>query len=345
MRDKGAYASGSHAMFATMLRSKFTCGLIAFLCLVSACVHTVVHAADSSLLIKNNSNADLLNIFVQPESGKGFFLRLDLSPNASDKVENPKITATLRIDTGLEFHTLPNVDLREIKGLTFEPDGAVALVNKEGESQILQAKTENLLPSSTPVCDLEKFHPKMPMRDVCSILDPEIPVDDNGALITGLGFAGLVWAARLAPAAEFATADAPLEHMELRRPLSRDDLNALLNALRNQGYVPWQAEYPGNDVDFDDLAGNSDRKWEALMDGIDKFMSRTGGLPDSNPGDVEPEASIMLAPAASLPDLENADAPSADVQLFTITLRPASRLLLVDVSAYQGSQTGAANNG
>lgn len=50
------------------------------------------------------------------------------------------------------------------------------------------------------------------------------------------------------------------------------------------------------------------------------------------------EATIMLAPAAMLPALANADAPQNDVQLFTLTLRQASRTLIVDVAAYQGGE-------
>ena len=48
------------------------------------------------------------------------------------------------------------------------------------------------------------------------------------------------------------------------------------------------------------------------------------------------EASFMLAPAAELPALTEADAPRADVQIFTITLRPDAGTLLVDLAAYRG---------
>ena len=46
----------------------------------------------------------------------------------------------------------------------------------------------------------------------------------------------------------------------------------------------------------------------------------------------------MLAPTEMLPKLADADAPSSDVQLFTITLRPASKNIVVDVAAYQESE-------
>ena len=46
------------------------------------------------------------------------------------------------------------------------------------------------------------------------------------------------------------------------------------------------------------------------------------------------EGSLMLAPAAMLPALANADGPQGDVQLFTITLNRASRTLIVDMAAY-----------
>ena len=48
----------------------------------------------------------------------------------------------------------------------------------------------------------------------------------------------------------------------------------------------------------------------------------------------------MLAPAAMLPALADADAPQRDVQLFTLTLRQSSRTLVVDVAAYQGGEGG-----
>ena len=52
------------------------------------------------------------------------------------------------------------------------------------------------------------------------------------------------------------------------------------------------------------------------------------------------EATIMLAPAAMLPNLADADTPRQDVQLFTLTLRPASKNLIVDVAAYQAGEGG-----
>ena len=66
---------------------------------------------------------------------------------------------------------------------------------------------------------------------------------------------------------------------------------------------------------------------DMLRQVLDYFMSTGKG-----------EATIMLAPTEMLPRLADADAPSSDVQLFTITLRPASKNIVVDVAAYQESE-------
>ena len=47
-----------------------------------------------------------------------------------------------------------------------------------------------------------------------------------------------------------------------------------------------------------------------------------------------------LAADTMLPNLADADTPRQDVQLFTLTLRPASKNLVVDVAAYQAGEGG-----
>ncbi len=71
---------------------------------------------------------------------------------------------------------------------------------------------------------------------------------------------------------------------------------------------------------------STEKRQDALEQALRRFL-RTG----------RGEANIMLAPMAELPALADADGPRADVQLFTLTLRPDSGTLLVDVAAYKGS--------
>lgn len=296
--------------------------------------------ADSSLRIVNNTQADILNIFVQPinKQEPGFFLRLDLSPRASDTFENPGCVASLRADTGLYLWIFPAFALQSAKELTFCADHPICLkiVDADGKEAHLLGVAKNLVPGKdeTPVCGLDKFRPRMPMKDVCAIVPKDAMADDNGALLTGLGFAGKAWAARLAPARTGpVNGDTPLEHLELRRPLSSDEIANVLNALYKQDYVPWQAEFPGNDIDFNTIS----EKKLVLEEAIKKFLQSSGRQEGKNPQDMEKEGSIMLAPESILPALENADAPDSDVQLFTIILKPVSNTMIVDVAAYQGS--------
>ncbi|MDE5832899.1 MAG: peptidoglycan glycosyltransferase [Desulfovibrio sp.] len=277
-----------------------------------------------------------MNIQVSPESGdRKFFIRLDLSPGASADVENPDCRASLRADTGLEFRVFPDVDLADADKLVFSDPPALEIVAKDGNTSRIVGYIKGIVPGKgdRPVCSLESFHPLMPMKDVCELLAPDTPTDDNGALIAGLGFAGLTWAARLAPARDGPVgSDTLLEHLELRRPFSLEDLERALSYLLKKGYVPWQAEFPGRDIDFS--TGDAKENEKVLLEAVKNFAK--SGAPRPNPADAEPDASIMLAPASLLPALNDGDAPARDVQLFSINLRPASGILLVDVAAYKG---------
>lgn len=306
-------------------------------------------AADS-LEIRNQSRSEILNIFVEPVQKKddAVFLRLDLAPGAADKIDNPSCMANLRVDTGLQLWLYKSVDLQNARQLLFCADypGCLAVSSKNGQDVYEAYSLKNLVPGtgSKPVCELSHFRPLMPMKEVCALLDTDAILDDNGAYLTGLGFAGKLWAARLAP---FKTGkisgDSLLEHMELRTPLSRDNIADVLATLYKQDYVPWQAEFPGQDIDFVDLPTLDDKaRKEFLIQAIDKFLKQNKKKDFSrainNISDEDGEASILLAPAESLESLANADNPLEDVQLFTMVLKPFSATLLLDVSAYKGGQ-------
>lgn len=297
-------------------------------------------AAPQSLSIANKTDEDLLNIHLQ--RGKVTqFMRLDMPPGGSEEIENPGGTVELRLDTGLALWTFSRVPLAQAVSITFGPQpDTLTLIAGKGNSRQFSARVRSLLPdeNSGPVCNLDQFRPGMHMKDVCALLDQSPPHDDNDAVLTSLGFAGMVWAARLLPGqAENgksgilrSTGPDRLEHMELRRKLDAATLNKLLTTLYAQGYAPWQAELPGLDMNFVEMPKSDTAKHkEILQKVLDYFLASGQG-----------EATVMLAPAAMLPKLADADKPQSDVQLFTLTLRHSSKNLVVDVAAYQASEGG-----
>ncbi|MGE9985774.1 peptidoglycan glycosyltransferase [Desulfovibrio sp. SGI.169] len=292
----------------------------------------------ASLTISNQSRHDLLNIrFRQGRSM--YFARLDMAPGARDDIENPGGTADLRVDTGLAFWFFKAVPLNQARRLTFCGEHTACLILEQSDniSRHLAATVQSLLPAglSRPVCSLNQFRPGMTMQEVCSLLAPDSPRDDNDAVLTSLGFAGMVWAARLAPGQPAGADSSPsghdrLGHLELRRELTAATLDSLLQTLYAQGYAPWQAELPGLDMNFTEMTDqDTARQKDILHQALRCFLQSGRG-----------EATVMLAPASMLPALVDADAPQRDVQLFTLTLRQSSMTLLVDVAAYRGGEGG-----
>lgn len=311
---------------------------------LSLIVQTVFAAG--ILEIRNQTNQEILNILVEADKGKKFFLRLDLVPGAADKVENPGCDASLRVDTGMQFWRFKNMKLENYKRLVFcgEHEACIVAEGKDGDVKHEAAEIENLVPGkgSKPVCELSLFKPGMPMKDVCAVLEANLPEDDNGARITGLGFAGMLWASRLVPEQNGPiNENSALEHLELRKPLAEKDVMAILDALYKQGYTPWQAEFPGADMDFVNSPATGDKDAREKVEAeIRKFLkswqNRERAPQINNANDEEAEASIMLAPASNIQALANADSPAEDVQLFTLTLKPLSATILLDVAAYRG---------
>ena len=318
------------------------------LCLIAPAFLGASASSAPILEIRNQSSSEILNILVEPEKGKEgkIFLRLDLAPGAAGKIENPDCRANLRVDTGVQFWLYENVNLAGARGLLFCQDypGCLAIRGEDGQLVHEAVGLRDLIPpkGSRPVCELGSFHPLMPMRDVCALLDPDVPRDDNGSCLASLGFAGKLWAARLAPFQDGPITDnSLLEHMELRKALSRQDVDDVLSALAKKGYSPWQAEFPGKDMDFAEMKGvDAAGRMELLNKAVSEFLehweARKPSPQVNNEADEEAEASILLAPADMLPALANADMPAQDVQLFTVVLKPLSSTLLLDVSAYKG---------
>lgn len=292
------------------------------------------------LRLANDTGHTILNILVRPATQHDFFMRLDLLPGARDEVDNPNCKASLRADTGLQFWTFPDIDLTKAKTLVFCAEHPICLLYeaKNGKNSHIAGKVTELAPPghARPVCQLDSFHPSMPMKDVCAILPGEMARDDNGALLTGIGFAGMTWAARLVPAQNGPiTENSLLEHLELRRPLSAADLTKLTDALFKLGYSPWQAEFPRLNIEFDPKA-DKERQKQVLLHAMQRFLVNQK-IPGHKHGSGEKceEASVILAPAKMLPALEKAEEPKADVQIYTIYIRPCAQTLLLDVAAYR----------
>ena len=142
----------------------------------------------------------------------------------------------------------------------------------------------------------------MLMKDACALLEKGPLRDDGGAVLTSLGFADMVWAARLTPytpgddnveAFPVKAGGEVLEHVELRQKLSDQRLDALLASLYNMGYRPWQAELPGLDMNFTEMpVADQKRQMEILHMALGMLMNAPRG-----------DACIMMAPGDMLPDL------------------------------------------
>lgn len=316
----------------------------ALVALLAICALYDPSARAGVLRVANETAGELLNVLVEPE-GKGeksFFMRLDLSPGAEEIAENPDCEANLRVDTGLELQYFKNIPLKSLTrvALCGKHGGCLELEKTNGEVVHENGTIKPLVPQKgdRPVCELDRFRPKMPMKEVCAILEPDLPTDDNNSLLTGLGFAGSAWAARLSPARDGVVGgDTPLEYLELRGYLSENSVFAILNELYKRGYAPWEAEFPDANMDFANEKGSEAR----LAEAVKKFLAVKEIPPKANPEDIEREATLMLAPAKLLPSLASADSPPEDAQLFTIILKPVSGTLIVDVAAYAAEPSGA----
>lgn len=308
---------------------------IALACLLLAAFSPLCRAEQipASLNIRNNTHMELLSIRFSTPSMESFG-RLDLPPGGEDTMERPEGTQDLRLDFGLVLWTFSRIELSHLQGITAcsEHNGPCLLLRRDkGKVEHRPGQLRSLLPQDgRPVCSLTSFRPGMKMDDACALLEKNLLTDENGAVLTSLGFANMVWAARLTPG-QGPVRSAVLEHLELRQSLSADHLRALLTTLYQQGYCLWQAEFPGMDFNFTEMtAFDEERRRRILQEGVELMFSTGTG-----------EASIMLAPRALLPALLDAEDPQEDVQLFTVTLRPDSSTLLVDIASYAAEMQDA----
>lgn len=290
-----------------------------------------------TLSIVNATREDILSIGFQ--AGRHMhFVRLDMAPDGKDEMENPGGTADLQVDTGLALWRFKTVPLAQAQGLTLRVAATpvLELALGKGQQRRIEGEAYSLMPGpdSGPVCALDRFRPGMAMKNVCALLAPDLLRDDNDALLTSLGFAGTVWAARLEPSQDkedtvAAKGQDRLGRMELRRRLDMETLEKLFRTLSVQNYSLWQAELPGLDINFTQMPGMDTKKQKDMLHKVLEYFLDTG----------KGEASIMLVPTGMLPQLADADTPHGDVQLFTVILRPESGNLVVDVAAYQDGDT------
>lgn len=292
----------------------------------------------SPLKIINHTGHDLLNLLAR-SPGHEYFFRLDLDPDASAEVENPRCAATIRLDSGLHLYNFSELDLADIKALSFGPDAQLTITTNNGKSRQEKGHVHHLVPrpGDPPVCNLGTFHPAMPMKDVCAVLPGELPRDDNGAIMVGMGFADLIWAARLVPepsSPPVPTEDTLLEHMELRTALAPGAVKKVIAHFFKEGYAPWQAELPGLDMEFDENASPASQE-ELLLATLLRFMEKSAH--SSHALRKCDQASVIFAPRKMLPGLEMSEDPETDVEIFTLVIRPCTNILLVDVAAYRGS--------
>ena len=234
---------------------------------------------EKSLTIRNESAEELLSIRFTV-GNQANYARLDLLPGGEDQLLNPGGTADLRMDMGLYLWDFNKVRLAGVQSLTLcgEHHPCLLVRGLDGKISHVNGTEKSLLPAedARPVCALSKFRPGMLMKDACALLEKDPLRDDGGAVLTSLGFADMVWAARLTPytpgddnveAFPVKAGGEVLEHVELRQKLSDQRLDALLASLYNMGYRPWQAELPGLDMNFTEMpVADQKRQMEILHD-------------------------------------------------------------------------------
>jgi len=202
---------------------------------------------EKSLTIRNESAEELLSIRFTV-GNQANYARLDLLPGGEDQLLNPGGTADLRMDMGLYLWDFNKVRLAGVQSLTLcgEHHPCLLVRGLDGKISHVNGTEKSLLPAedARPVCALRKFRPGMLMKDACALLEKDPLRDDGGAVLTSLGFADMVWAARLTPytpgddnveAFPVKAGGEVLEHVELRQKLSDQRLDALLATVAREG--------------------------------------------------------------------------------------------------------------
>ncbi len=280
------------------------------------------------MLLTNESRQDLVAIRISSGETTSF-ARVDLVPGDEDEVENPGGTASVRLDLGLSLAQWDNVQLDHVLRLALcgSHDCCLAVTRAEGEAAHMKGTSRSLLPppDSTPACSLDGFHAGMTMMDACGLLRDYDAMEEH-IMLAPMGFAGIVWSARLYAGEESGEdlKNTQLESVELRQRLSDDNVNAVLAALARLKYVPWQATFPGAELTFTEMLSYTPGDRGSILNACLKaFRSQSSG-----------SGVIQYVPEALMKTLTSLQVPRGTTQIYTLTLHNDARTLSLDMSAY-----------
>ncbi len=279
--------------------------------------------------LSNKSRREIVAVLLTGGAAAGF-VRMDLGPGNEDELDNPGGTADIQMDLGLWLADWAKVPLDGVQSLTLcgEHECCLVVQPEKGEARHLQGQARSLLPreGSAPVCSLDAFRPGMTMAEACGRFPDAVTMEES-VYITSLGFGNIVWSARLNANADNGTGpDAQLENVELWQKLSTQHLTAVLQTLEQQGQVPWQAAFPGMEVNFPDMLSYPQSVREELLRlGINAFLRHGRGV-----------ASISFAPQSLVQELAASGFPQSNTQIYTLSLHRDSETLCLDMTSYNG---------
>ncbi len=280
------------------------------------------------MLLTNESRQDLVAIRISGGETTSF-ARVDLVPGDEDEVENPGGTASVRLDLGLSLAQWDDVQLDHVLRLALcgSHDCCLAVTRAGGEPVHMKGTSRSLLPppDSTPACSLDGFHAGMTMKDACGLLRDYDAMEEH-IMLAPMGFAGIVWSARLYAGEESGEdlENAQLESVELRQRLSDDNVDAVLAALARLKYVPWQATFPGAELTFTEMLSYTPEDHGAILNACLKaFRAQSSG-----------SGVIQYVPEALMKTLTSLQVPRGTTQIYTLTLHNDALALSLDMSAY-----------
>ncbi len=282
----------------------------------------------ATLLVMNNSPYELVALRITSDETTGF-ARLNLGPGDEDELENPGGTAAVYLDLGLSLGSWKNIPLDSAKRLTLCGKHPTCLVVQDAQNKETHytGELKSLLPTKDdkPACALDGFHAGMTMKQVCGLLKEQNEIEDN-ILLTSMGFANIVWSARI-----FAdkdkngkVEDAVLDGVELRQKLTKETLNAVVKDMAKRSYVPWQASLPGMEITFSEMTSCTEAEKESLLAKIMAvYLAHSQG-----------SAVIRYVPADVMAKLANAEIPDQETQIYTVTTHGQSQTIVLEMTAY-----------
>lgn len=285
-------------------------------------------AEPATMLLANKGRQDLVAIRIISNETTSF-ARMDLAPGEEDEVENPGGTADICLDLGLSLSFWKKVQITGIKSLTLcgDHEACLAVQDMNDKVEHLKGTVRSLMitPGQLPACSLEGFRTGMTMKDACGLLkDYDVMEDD--IYLAPMGYANIIWSARLYANRENAASleDAVLESVELRQTLTPETLEAVLQTLEREHYVPWQATFPGIELTFTDMHGYAEKDRLAILRlCMEAFLHQSRG-----------NCTIQFVPGSLMETLTGMEMPRGDTQIYSLTLHEEAQTLTLDMSAY-----------